>query len=118
MWTNNYVHVASSTQTALAGSCQNDGRIPKDLLYGELSAGKRNIGRSQLRYRDVCKRDMKEQIIDKNKREELAIDRSKWRTYFQATLIWSKKYNHCLRKQIQDQQKLNTVNIVTNGLDP
>ena len=44
----------------------NDGRIPKALLYGKLSAGKRNLGRPQLRYRDVCKRDMKEVSIEKN----------------------------------------------------
>ena len=44
----------------------NYGRIPRDLLYGELSAGKRNIGRPQLRYRDVCKREMNVLIIDKN----------------------------------------------------
>ena len=66
----------------------NDGRIPKDLLYGELSAGKRNLGRPQLRYRDVCKRDMKELSIDKNKWEELATDRSKWRSYLQDTYLF------------------------------
>ena len=44
----------------------NDGRIPKSFLYGELSAGKRNLGRSQLCYQNVCKRDMKELSIDKN----------------------------------------------------
>ena len=43
-----------------------DGRTPKDLLYAELSAGKRNLGRPRLRYRDVCKRDMKGLNIDKN----------------------------------------------------
>ena len=37
----------------------NDGRNPKYILYGDLIAGKRNIGRPQLRYQDVCKRDMK-----------------------------------------------------------
>ena len=36
-----------------------DGRIPKDLLYGELTCGKRTSGRPHLRYKDVCKRDMK-----------------------------------------------------------
>ena len=36
-----------------------DGRIPKDLLYGELACGKRSIGCPQLRYRDVVKRDVK-----------------------------------------------------------
>ena len=36
-----------------------DGRIPKDLLYGELAKGKRLVGRPKLRSKDVCKRDMK-----------------------------------------------------------
>ena len=33
-----------------------DGRIPKDILYGELAAGQRGLGQPQLRYKDVCKR--------------------------------------------------------------
>ena len=41
-----------------------DGRIPKDLLYGELAMGQRNRGRPQLRYKDVCKRDMKGVHLD------------------------------------------------------
>ena len=64
----------------------NDVRMLNNLLYGELSAGKRNIGRPQLRYQDVCKRYMKELTIDKNEWEELATDRSKWKSYLQATL--------------------------------
>ena len=44
-----------------------DGRIPKDILYGELTAEKRNLGHPQLRYRNVCKWDMKKLSIDKNK---------------------------------------------------
>ena len=35
-----------------------DGRIPKDLLYGELATGKRPTGRPQLRFKDVCMRDL------------------------------------------------------------
>ena len=36
-----------------------DRRILKDILYGELAAGKRDTRRPLLRFRDVCKRDMK-----------------------------------------------------------
>ena len=35
------------------------GRIPKDLLYGELVEGTRLAGRPHLCFKDVCKRDMK-----------------------------------------------------------
>ena len=47
-----------------------DGRIPKDILYGELAAGQRGVGRPQLRYKDVCKRDMKALDTDQNKLQE------------------------------------------------
>ena len=56
-----------------------DGRIPKDLLYGELATGSRRTGRPQLRYRDVVKRDMKAVDIDTETWENLAADRSQWR---------------------------------------
>ena len=56
-----------------------DGRIPKDLLYGELASGKRSTGRPQLRYRDVVKRDTKSVDISTESWESLAANRSKWR---------------------------------------
>ena len=55
-----------------------DGRIPKDLLYGELAAGKRTTGRPQLRFRDACKRDMKALQMDSDHWEALAADRPRW----------------------------------------
>ena len=41
-----------------------DGRIPKDNLYGELSTGKRPTGRPQLPFKDICKRDLKALAIN------------------------------------------------------
>ena len=45
-------------------------KIPKDLLYGELVQGKRPTGRPQLRFKDVCKRDLKALNIDQNNWEQ------------------------------------------------
>ena len=56
-----------------------DGRIPKDLLYGELASGKRAWGRPQQRFKDVCKKDMKALDMDVNGWEDLAQDRPRWR---------------------------------------
>ncbi|XP_052712455.1 uncharacterized protein LOC128186658 [Crassostrea angulata] len=55
-----------------------DGRIPKDILYGELRSGKRSTGRPQLRFKDVVKRDMKALDIDVRSWEDLAADRPRW----------------------------------------
>ena len=63
-----------------------DGRIPKDLLYGELATGKRARGRPQLRFKDVCKRDMKALDMDIDGWEDLAQDRSRWRQELNRSL--------------------------------
>lgn len=55
------------------------GRIPKDILYGELCEGTRPTGRPQLRFKDTCKRDMKLAGIDPNSWEATANNRSLWR---------------------------------------
>ena len=54
-------------------------RIPKEILFGELAEGKCPAGRPQLRFKDICKRDLKSMNIDTNSWETLAKDRSAWR---------------------------------------
>ena len=54
-----------------------NGRIPKD-LYGELASGKRSVGRPQLHFKDVYKRDMRTLNIDYQHWEDLADDQSHW----------------------------------------
>ena len=63
-----------------------DGRIPKDILYSELASGKRNTGRPQLRFKDVCKRDMKALDIATESWEDLAADRTRWRSSLSSHL--------------------------------
>ena len=57
-----------------------EGRIPKDLLFGELQEGTRNEGRPYLRFKDVCKRDMENtgETLSSETWEGEAQDRSNW----------------------------------------
>ena len=52
-----------------------DGRIAKDLLYRELATGKIPTGRPQLRFKDVCKRDLQALGINTDSWEVTATDR-------------------------------------------
>ena len=61
-----------------------NGRIPQDMLYGELVTGTRTAGRPNLRYRDTCKRDMKVAGIDSTTWEAAADDRGHWRAVVKA----------------------------------
>ena len=75
MWTTNYVHDASSTLTALAGTCQtNEKRFLK--IFRTESSLLVILGVPN--YMSGCvKRDMKGLNFDLNKWEELATERSK-----------------------------------------
>ncbi|KAL8565905.1 hypothetical protein ACOMHN_000482 [Nucella lapillus] len=55
-----------------------DGRPPKDILYGEPATGSRPTGRPALRYKDVCKRNFKAGGTAPANSEALSADRSSW----------------------------------------
>ena len=56
-----------------------DGRIPKDVLYGELAACVHSVSQPFLRFKDVCKRDMKFAELEINSWESVATDPGLWR---------------------------------------
>lgn len=55
-----------------------DDRIPKQLLYGQLDRGRRNVGRPWLRYKDKIKSNLQVLNIEYNNIELTAKDRRKW----------------------------------------
>ena len=61
-----------------------DGRIPKDIMYGELATGTRPTGQPTLRYKDVCKRDLKPCSISPGNLESATADRTLWRSTVKA----------------------------------
>ena len=72
----------ASAQLRWAGHVYRMGeeRIPKRVLYGELSTGNRRVGVQKLRYKDVIKRHLKRMEIDTSSWEQQAADRSSWRS--------------------------------------
>ena len=56
-----------------------DGRIPKDILYGELASLSRPAGMTMLRLKDVCKRDLKAGKIIRADLEVTFADRGAWK---------------------------------------
>ena len=60
--------------------CIGDGRIAKDILYGELITGSQPKGHPHLRFKDVCKHDMKACHINTNNWEEAASNWAFWRS--------------------------------------
>ena len=57
-----------------------DNRIPKQLLYGELSSGKRKVGGQKKRFKDNVKVSLKNFKINTDTWESLAVERSSWRS--------------------------------------
>ena len=87
-----------------------DGRIPKDILYGELAVGKRHRGRPQLRYKDMCKQDMKALEIDPGSWEDIAADRSSWGFLLHKQLKEGEEKitNEAIEKRARQKEKTTT----------
>ena len=85
-------------------SCLPDGRIPKDLLYGELATGKRPTGRPHMRYKDIYKRDLQDNAIETDNWEKVAADRCTWKSEVKKGL----KNFECNMIQQAEQKRLRT----------
>ena len=70
-----FTYHGSTITDNLSLDSENEKRIPKDILHGDLSSGGRTRGHPQLRYKDVCKRDTNALEINTEFWEDLAADR-------------------------------------------
>ena len=91
-----------------------DNRIPKQLLYGELSQGKRERGRPKLRYKDVCKNSLSKCEIDVKTWEEIAVDRAAWRTTVKEGSIVLE--NSLKKNQVEKRERRKENNAECGGI--
>ena len=80
-----------------------DGRIPKDLPYGELGVGKISLGRPMQCFRNVCKKDLRECHIDTQSWESLADDRDLWKRTVKDRIA---TFEANQRKEAEEKRKL------------
>ena len=64
-----------------------DNRIPKQLLFGELTIGTRTVGRPLLRWKDSLKDTLKQSNISTTHWQDTGTDRSAWRRSIHDGLV-------------------------------
>ena len=91
-------------------SRMDNSRLPKQLFYAELSAGRRHIGGQRKRYKDTLKSTLKAHDIPVDKWQVVAQDRTAWRA---ASRKGSQKFEKD-RLQTLDERRLARKNKVTD----
>ncbi|CAH3020267.1 unnamed protein product, partial [Porites evermanni] len=74
-------------------SCMQDGRIPKNVLYGELCHWNQTCRGPPRRFIEVCKRDLKAGNINPAAWEAVAVDRSHRRLAFKESTLACEEWN-------------------------
>ena len=95
------------SQFRWAGHVQrmDDSRLPKRLLYGELTAGQRSLGRPKKPYKDSLKESLKCYDIPYSTWEASANDRPAWRSLVSAGVLAFKANRIHEKDQIPQRRK-------------
>ena len=85
------ITILMQTQLRWAGhvSRMPDHRLPKQILFGELTEGKRSAGGPKKRYKDTLKSSLKAFVLNNTTLEKAAGDRKTWRKTIHK---WAKQH--------------------------
>ena len=92
-----------------------DDRLPKKLLYCELSEGKRAAGGPRKRYKDSLKASLGNLDLDVNSWEELATDRENWRAAVHCGAVFYEERQTEKAEEKRAQRKAREMSSVQPG---
>ncbi|XP_056674919.1 uncharacterized protein LOC130457479 [Monodelphis domestica] len=97
--------------------CMDPQRIPRQVFYGDLSAGLRKQGRPMKRFKDQLKSNLKWAGITPKQLELAASDRSSWRTHIHhATTTFEDERRRCLAAAHEHRHHATPAPPVTTGV--
>ncbi|KAI8519108.1 hypothetical protein Bbelb_023650 [Branchiostoma belcheri] len=77
-------------------------RLPRHILYGELTNGSRSVGGQHKRYKDNLKSNLKKCGLQPHRLEEAAAERSRWRQECATGIItYTAEYNRLREERRQ-----------------
>ena len=110
----NVITTIRKAQTRWAGHVfrMSDSRIPKQLLYGELSQGARKVGGQRKRFKDSLKAYLKDFNIDITTWENAASDRPAWRSMIHKGALHSEVQRSNAAKEKRRARKARAENSI------
>ena len=86
-----------------------DERLPKQVLYGELSGGIRSAGGQRKRFKDHLKRTLKKCDIDSTSLETAALERPSWRSICHIGIekLERERHNEMERRRNRRHERIN-----------
>ena len=89
-----------------------DSRLPKQILYGELTVGSRSAGGQKKRHKDHMKVVLKKFDIEPSRLESSAIDRNTWRSQcYTGARNCERKHNDRMRRRRELRHQRNNQNV-------
>ncbi|PFX13645.1 LINE-1 retrotransposable element ORF2 protein [Stylophora pistillata] len=94
-------------------------RLPKKILYGELSNGRRNQGGQRKRFKDSLKHNLEQCGINPKNWEQLGNDRPSWRSAIHTGVAHSeqRRREHCESLRLARKERHQNASVVPTSTD-